>query len=70
MNTSQQFTPKYWVVHDTLSDDVFMQTADKSKQESIRKFLGLEPKLLWNFDEYYLPEDCNLDCSLVEINIV
>jgi hypothetical protein len=70
MNTSQEFTPKYWVVHSTLSDDVYIYTADKSRQGSIRKFLKENPKRFWGFDEDWLPENLNLDCNLVEINIL
>lgn len=31
MNNSQKLSPKYWVVHDKRTDDVFIETAHKSK---------------------------------------
>jgi hypothetical protein len=30
MNSNQKMTPKYWVAHDTRTDDVFINTASKS----------------------------------------
>ncbi len=36
MNKGQKFTPKYWVGHDTKSDDVFKDTLFKSRDDSER----------------------------------
>ncbi len=30
MKANQKFSPKYWIVHDPMSDDVFIETASKS----------------------------------------
>lgn len=30
MKTEQEFTPKYWIFHDTESDDVYLDTTSKS----------------------------------------
>ena len=38
MKTVQEFTPKYWVVHDPNSDDVFIDTASKSALDAENKF--------------------------------
>jgi hypothetical protein len=37
MNKDQELTPKYWVGHDVESDDVFLNTASKSKCEAETK---------------------------------
>jgi len=43
MNNDQKLTPKYWVAHDKNSDDVFLKTASKDReevQESLFNFLS------------------------------
>lgn len=64
MKKDQEFTPKYWIVHDTTTDDVFLHTASKSMDRSIQKH-----------DDLYGGYDCfeegsNLRCSLFELRIV
>ena len=39
MKPDQKFSPKYWVVHDTTSDDILISTLDKTKTISIDKFI-------------------------------
>jgi hypothetical protein len=39
MQTNQKLSPKYWVVHDKTTTDVFIKTAHKGRQESIGLFL-------------------------------
>lgn len=34
MKKDQKFTPKYWVGHSKTSSDVFLETAEKSKEDS------------------------------------
>ena len=62
MNDNQKYTPKYWVLHDYRTDDVYLQTASKSKGECFTfsdAMLGKE----W--------EDCeSLEVILVEVRMV
>lgn len=39
MKNSQNLTPKYWMVHDVTTDDVFIDTASKTYKESVMLFL-------------------------------
>jgi hypothetical protein len=39
MKDTQKLSPKYWVVHDTTTDDVFIDTAKKGKENSIDAFI-------------------------------
>lgn len=39
MKPNQKLSPKYWVVHDNKSDDVFINTASKYKQYALGKFI-------------------------------
>ncbi len=38
MKTIQEFTPKYWFVHSTENDDVFLWTGNKSMQGAIDEY--------------------------------
>ena len=60
MKTTQKFTPKYWICHDKTTDDVFIMTADKSKDNSIEKYIKLFG--------HYLDDDHV--CELMEISKV
>jgi hypothetical protein len=75
MNTEQKLTPKYWVVHDTVTDDVFIDTARKGVMAAIDAFLDLHSYDYFGTvsDEeaaalYY--EHPSLTYSLVEIKLV
>lgn len=76
MHKDQKHSPKYWVVHDKTSDDVFINTASKNRQTSVDIFLDDNSFDYWGCyiegDEllglYKLSE--NLETILVEINIV
>ena len=75
MNNKQKFTPKYWVVHDKATSDVFIKTADKSMFDSIQKFLQLSAyEYFGTVDddeaESMFLDHPSLDCSLVEIKLV
>ena len=37
MNNEQEFTPKYWVVHDKEDDDILISTASKAKDNACSK---------------------------------
>lgn len=76
MHKDQKHSPKYWVVHDKISDDVFINTASKNRQTSVDIFLDDNSFDYWGCyvedDEllglYELSED--LETILVEIGIV
>lgn len=75
MNNKQKFTPKYWVVHDKATSDVFIETADNSMFDSIQKFLHRNAyEYFGTVDDYEAKEmflyHPSLDCSLVEIKLV
>jgi len=38
MNSDQILTPKYWMVHNTKTDDVFIDTARKCRSDAIEVF--------------------------------
>lgn len=62
MNDYQKLSPKYWVGHNKATDDVFIETAEKSYEWAMDK---MELKF---GDEFY--ENPNLEIILVEIKQV
>lgn len=75
MDSDQQLTPKYWVVHDTATDDVFIATARKVLRHSIEAFLnGYAYSYFGSVSDDKAAEmfydHPSLDCSLVEIKLV
>ena len=60
MKQYQHFTPKYWVVHDKTSDDVFLWTASKSYQGAISS---------WEVKNDF-HENENLECILIEVRMM
>lgn len=54
MNDQQKLSPKYWVVHDKKSDDVFINTASKNRQNAIDIFMDDNS---WDRWETYLEDD-------------
>ena len=64
MNNIQKLSPKYWIVHDTLTDDVFLKTANKSRSRSIALYETFCIK-----DGYFgYPQ--NIKCDLFELKLV
>ena len=59
MKDSQKYSPKYWVVHDKKSDDVFINTASKNRQASVELFIDNNS---WDRWKTYLEDD-----SLIEM---
>lgn len=75
MNNTQKLTPKYWIVHNTTTDDVYIKSAHKWKDQAIENFLhnhsynlaGCIPDdelLSWYLDH---PD---LQCDLFELKLV
>ena len=75
MKLEQEYTPKYWVVHDKQASDVFPATMRKSKWESEATFLNYH-----SFDIVGVLSDNDLEtwfldqdryvCELIEIRLV
>jgi len=61
MKTEQEFTPKYWIFHNTESDDVYLDTASKSL-DTCRNLAHL----LYGI----VSDDSRYQFSLVEIKLV
>lgn len=59
MNDHQKMSPKYWVGHNKATDDVFIETAEKSYEWALDKMVGMFG------NEFYDNE--NLEIILVEI---
>jgi len=76
MNNNQKFSPKYWVVHDISTDDVFIDTACKTKSDSENSYItnylwGKQVNTLSRFDaEDVFENNGNLKCILIEIKEV
>ena len=74
MKPNQELTPKYWVVHDKKTDDVFIETASKGIFESVDIFLKLcsyeySGKVMADEDlPAWFDEEEDLECILIEIN--
>lgn len=75
MYKEQKHSPKYWVVHDKHSDDVFIGTAHKSKFMSERLFVHNNLMTMFPhaeeedlFEMYYNEEDYG--CILIELKLV
>lgn len=74
MKSDQKHSPKYWVVHDKQTDDIFLSSAHKWKQRSIDLFLEQMSKMFTNssYDDLYeaFENDEDYECILVEIKKV
>ena len=58
MKPNQKLPPKYWVVHDKKSDDVFINTASKNKQNAVDIFVDDNS---WDRWSTYLEDDALLE---------
>jgi hypothetical protein len=68
MKQKQIYTPKYWMFHSLLSEDVYIETASKSLEESKKKASILYKK---EYDHYENHDHTCFDFCLFEIkNIV
>lgn len=65
MNKEQQHSPKYWVVHDIESYDVFPRTMNKNRIRAIDKFIEIH-----GFDRDWWETQTEFVCSLIEIKLV
>ncbi len=63
MKAEQKFTPKYWIVHDSTTDDVFLRTASKWRDTAIQRYELFEGK------GKYFEDSEGLKCSLFELKI-
>lgn len=73
MNRAQKHTPKFWVVHDTISDDVIESTMHKSRDSSIQLFLERQKvgKIISDEEvENWWYSQNRYKCELVEVKLV
>ena len=69
MNNKQIFNPKYWMLHNKESDDVYIDTADKSLQDSRVKAAEIYPKEFMEYMNSMDDSDCPYEFDLFEISI-
>ena len=76
MKPNQKLPPKYWVVHDKKSDDVFINTASKNKRNAVDIFVDDNS---WDRWQVYLKDedllemfynDKDLEVILIEVKEV
>lgn len=76
MKPNQKLSPKYWVVHDKKSDDVFINTASKNKRNAVDIFVDDNS---WDRWQVYLKDedllemfynDKDLEVILIEVKEV
>lgn len=76
MKPDQKLSPKYWVVHDKKSDDVFINTASKNKRNAVDIFVDDNS---WDRWQVYLKDedllemfynDKDLEVILIEVKEV
>jgi hypothetical protein len=67
MKLNQEHTPKYWVFHDTNSDDVLLATADKSLDRCADKAELLYPAL---YEDWLYENAGSFAISLFELNLL
>lgn len=63
MKADQKYTPKYWVVHDKTTDDVFLETMNKTRSDAIETFADIYGVEEWTHNG-------NTEVILIEINMV
>ena len=63
MNENQKLKPKYWVVHDVTTSDVFIYTASKDMLAAIVQYERIA-------GEGSFFDSPNLACGVIEINMV
>ncbi len=63
MNEHQKLKPKYWVVHDVTTSDVFIYTTSKNMNDTIMQYERI-------MGEGSFFDNPDLACGLIEINMV
>lgn len=66
MRRSQKCSPKYWIVHNPNSNDVYLSTASKSLHNSIDHFNESARAEVYTFEEQFMMGI--VACDLFEIN--
>ena len=69
MKDKQKFNPKYWMLHDKTSDDVYINTADKCLDHSRLKAAKLYPNEFMEYMNSMDDSDCPYEFDLFEISI-
>lgn len=66
MNTEQKLTPKYWVFHNTMTDDIYIQTLSKSYANTEMAVSIFLPNL---YNEF-INGEASYRIDLIEVNLV
>jgi hypothetical protein len=66
MKPDQRFTPKYWVFHNTKTDDVYLETAAKSFAACKFK---VEQYHIGKLCDFYENDESQYQISLIEIKL-
>ena len=69
MKSNQEYSPKYWVVHDKTTDDILVLTMNKSRPDSLETYELMQAADLIGY-QGNLEDDDNLECILIEIKEV
>ena len=76
MKPDQKHSPKYWVVHDKQTDEVFLSSAHKSKTMSEMLFIEQQlpnyPSQDYDtlYELFFFVDDERYECILIEIKKV
>ncbi len=74
MRIEQKLSPKYWVVHSKLEDDVYLSSAHKSKHTSIERFVKeyISPLFSGDYEDALecFENDEDYECILIELKRV
>lgn len=63
MNNEQKLTPKYWVAHNTSTDDVYVRTMFKHRQDTLDMVVAMYGD---NWEETHP----NIKIDLIELKVV
>lgn len=63
MNKEQKLTPKYWVAHNTSTDDVYVRTMFKHRQDTLDMVVAM-------YGDDWEDSHPNIKIDLIELNVV
>lgn len=63
MNNEQKLTPKYWVAHNTSTDDVYVRTMFKYRQDTLDMVVAM-------YGDDWEEKHPNIKIDLIELKVV
>lgn len=63
MNNEQKLTPKYWVAHNTSTDDVYVRTMFKYRQDTLDMVVAM-------YGHDWEEKHPNIKIDLIELKVV